>query len=282
MNCSSTVRARSCASFTPVPEPLSPPETPCNLAGLSVLVTRPEQQSEKLCDLIQAAHGRPVRFPAIEILGPVDKHAARAELGGASRADVLIFVSANAAQYAFPLLPEQLPLDIGIAAVGSATARALTGNGLEPTLVPQRMDSEGLLALPALHEVTGQTIYILRGNGGRELLAETLRERGAQVHQVEVYRRELPQRRAAAANLVRGWEHLVQVVVATSNAIVDNLFTLLGEEGAEHLRTTPIIVVSQRMAEYVLGRGCEHVHVANSATDADLLAGLCEVEESLR
>lgn len=265
----------------PVPEPLNQANPPCNLAGLSVLVTRPERQSESLCELIQAAHGRPIRFPAIEILGPADKHAARAELRGASRADVLIFVSANAANYAFPLLPEQLPLDIDIAAVGGATARALTGNGLEPTLVPQRMDSEGLLALPALQDVAGKSIYILRGNGGREFLSQTLRERGAQVHQVEVYRRELPQRRAAAANLVRGWEHLVQVVVATSNAIVDNLYTLLGDEGAGHLRATPMVVVSQRMAEYVIGLGCEQVHVANSATDADLLVCLCEIEESL-
>jgi uroporphyrinogen-III synthase len=260
---------------------LSLKKPPCNLAGLSVLVTRPEQQSEGLCDLIQAAHGRPVRFPTIEILGPADKHAARAELGAASHADVLVFVSANAVQYAFPMLPEQLPLDIDIAAVGNATARALSGSGLDPTLVPKRMDSEGLLALPELQEVAGKTIYILRGNGGRELLSETLRERGAQVRQVEVYRRELPQRHAAAANLVRGWEHLVQVVIATSNAIVDNLYTLLGDEGAEYLRRTPIIVVSQRMAEHVIERGCEHVHVANSATDADLLTALCEVEGSL-
>ena len=253
----------------------------CDLAGLSVLVTRPEHQSEGLCDLIQAAHGRPVRFPAIEILGPADKPAARTELRGASRADILIFVSANAVQYAFPLLPEQLPLDIGIAAVGSATARALADSGLEPTLVPEKMDSEGLLALPALQAAEGLSVYVLRGNGGRELLAETLRERGAKVHQVEVYRRELPKRQAAAVNLVRGWQQLVQVVIATSNAILDNLYTLLGDEGARHLNDTPLIVVSQRMADYAIGRGCENVHVASSARDADLLAALCEVEASL-
>jgi uroporphyrinogen-III synthase len=261
---------------------LSTAKPPCDLAGLSVLVTRPEHQSEGLCELIQAAHGRPVRFPAIEILGPADKQAARTELRGASGADLLIFVSANAVQYAFPLLPEQLPLDIGIAAVGTATARALSDSGLEPTLVPERMDSEGLLALPVLQAVGGKSIFILRGDGGRELLPDTLRERGAEVHVVEVYRRALPDRQAAASNLVRGWEQLVHVVVATSNAIVDNLYTLLGSEGAQRLQTTPIIVVSQRMAKYVIERGCEHVHVANSATDADLLATLCEVEESLR
>lgn len=244
-------------------------------------MTRPAHQSEGLCELIQAAHGRPVRFPAMEIQGPADKHAARDSLQAAARADILIFVSANAVQYAFPLLPEQLPLDIGIAAVGSATARALAEYGLDPTLVPEHMDSEGLLALPALQSVQGRSVFILRGNGGRELLADSLRQRGAAVHQVEVYRRVLPNRQAAAANLVHGWGQLVQVVIATSNAILDNLFTLLGEEGAALLNATPLIVVSQRMAKHAIERGCGDVHIASSARDPDLLHALCELEQSL-
>jgi uroporphyrinogen-III synthase len=256
-------------------------KSPCDLAGLSVLVTRPAHQSEALCELIQGARGRPVRFPALEILGPSDKHAARAALAGAKRADILIFVSANAVQYAFPLLPEQLPLDVEIAAVGGATAQALRQAGLDPTLVPERMDSEGLLALPQLRTVPGKSVYVLRGDGGRELLGDTLRERGAEVHQVEVYRRQIPQHPAGVANLLRHWSQLVQVVTASSNAILDNLFTLLGEEGAALLRSTPLVVVSQRMAAHAVDRGCEAVYVANSARDADVLSALCEVEAGL-
>jgi len=256
-------------------------KSPCDLAGLSVLVTRPAQQSEGLCELIQAARGRPVRFPALEIRGPADKHAARVALAGASRADVLIFVSANAVQYAFPLLPEQLPLNVEIAAVGGATAQALRQAGLDPTLVPERMDSEGLLALPQLRNVHGRSVYILRGDGGRELLFDTLRERGAEVHQVEVYRRQIPRHPAGIANLLRNWSQLVQVVTVSSNAVLDNLFTLLGEEGAALLRSTPLVVVSQRVASHAVELGCEAVYVANSARDADVLATLCEVEAGL-
>lgn len=257
------------------------PNPPCNLGGLSVLVTRPAHQSDGLCDLIQTAHGRPVRFPALEILGPGDKHAARLALAAASAADLLIFVSANAVQFAFPLLPAQLPVNVDIAAVGTATAHALEEKGLDPTLVPQRMDSEGLLQLPALQSVHGKSVFILRGNGGRELLGEALRERGAEVRQVEVYRRQLPQRAGAAANLVRNWSQLAQVVTATSKVILDNLFDLLGDAGAQLLCTTPLVVVSQRMAEHALERGCQSVYVAASATDADLLATLCEVNDDV-
>lgn len=254
---------------------------PCDLGGLSVLVTRPQAQSDDLCELIEAAHGRPLRFPTIEILGPADKHAARQQLAAAARADGLVFVSANAVQYAFPLLPDQLPLDIDIAAVGTATARALEQAGLPPTLVPERMDSEGLLALDALHDVAGRRFLVIRGNGGRELLREALQERGAQVDVVEVYRRQLPQRQAAAANLVAGWARMVDVVTATSNAILDNLFLLLGESGAALLRTTPLVVVSDRMAEHARALGCTRVAVAQSARDADLVAALCRIEADL-
>jgi uroporphyrinogen-III synthase len=252
-------------------------DAPCHLGGLSVLVTRPARQAEQLCQLIEQAHGRPVRFPALEILGPADKAAARAELAGAASADLLVFVSANAVSYAFPLLPDQLPLDIAVAAVGEATAAALTGVGLDPTLVPQRMDSEGLLALPALQSMNGRRVYLLRGNGGRELIADTLAERGARVSQVEVYRRQLPQRPAGVANLVGNWDRLVDVVTATSNAVLDNLFTLLGEQGAPRLRDTPLVVISERMAQHAAKLGCTRVRVAASARDHDLLQALCAV-----
>ncbi|MCB1802594.1 MAG: uroporphyrinogen-III synthase [Gammaproteobacteria bacterium] len=260
---------------------MSKSTSPCDLGGLSVLVTRPAHQADHLCELIEQAHGRPVRFPAMEIRGPADKHAARAQLKSARHAQLLVFVSANAVQYAFPLLPDQLPFDIGIAAVGKATARALNEVGLEPTLVPERMDSEGLLALPAFQQVSGKHVIVLRGNGGRELLSESLLERGARVDQVEVYRRVLPQRVAAAANLVSNWPRLVQVVTASSRMILDNLFMLLGDEGTERIRQTPLVVISQRMAEYAVERGCEQVYVSASASDEEVLATLCEVNEDV-
>jgi uroporphyrinogen-III synthase len=255
--------------------------TLCNLAGLSVLVTRPAHQADGLCEGVERLHGRPVRYPVLEILGPADKHAARKSLQQASRADLMIFVSANAVQYAFPLLPDQLPLTVDIAAVGTATASALDDAGLPPTLVPERMDSEGLLELPALQQVDGKSVIILRGNGGRELLADTLAARGAEVAQVEVYRRSLPHRAAGTDNLIRGWSQLVDVVTVTSRAILDNLFTLLGDEGDALVQQTPLVVISQRLAEYAVSRGCEIVYVAASARDDDVIATLCEVNEDV-
>ena len=248
---------------------------PCNLGGLNVLVTRPAEQAAGFAERISGAHGRPVSFPALEILGPPDKAAARARLAELDHIDVLIFVSANAVRYAFPLMPDHIPLDLQIAAVGSATARALEETGLEPTLLPERMDSEGLLALPRLQAVDGQCILIVRGSGGREALRTTLEERGARVDYAEVYRRQLPRRNPD--NLIRGWDRLVDVVTATSVQILDNLFTLLGEEGSALLRQTPLVVASRRIAEHAAERGCASIWLADSALDRDMLQALCEL-----
>jgi uroporphyrinogen-III synthase len=225
---------------------------------------------------VAAARGRPVTFPVLEILGPADKHAVRRQLADLARVDLLIFVSANAVRYAFPQMPDHIPLDLRIAAVGRATAHTLEAVGLEPTLVPDsRFDSEGLLALPALQDVAGWHILIVRGDGGRELLRQTLEARGAQVEYVEVYRRRIPQRNPA--NLIRNWDSLVDAVTVTSGQILDNLFTLLGEEGAPLLQRTPLVVPGRRVAELAAARGCERVIVARSALDADMLAALCEL-----
>ncbi|MCB1773804.1 MAG: uroporphyrinogen-III synthase [Gammaproteobacteria bacterium] len=274
------VPRRSCVTCTTRPERPHLATTPCHLGGLSVLVTRPAHQADGLCELIASAHGRPVRFPTLEIRGPADKQAARTVLAGIRDGDLLVFVSANAVQYAFPLLPDRLPLDLAIAAVGTATAKALDDHGLDPTIVPARMDSEGLMQMPALQDAQlgGRRVFLLCGNDGRELLQETLAARGADLHRVEVYRRQLPDRRAAVGNLVNGWDRLVDVVTATSNAILDNLFTLLGDDGADRVRNTPLVVVSARMAAHAAELGCSRVLVADSARDADMLAALCRLE----
>ena len=249
----------------------------CDLRGMSVLVTRPEAQAGDLCSLIEKAHGRPVRFPAMEIVS-LDRGEARQVLAETAGADLLIFISANAVIHAFPLLPDELPLDLQIAAIGDATASRLEEAGLPATLKPEgRFDSEGLLALPQLQDMTGRRIIILRGRGGREKLRLELEARGAQVRYAEVYERRRPRR--SADNLVKGWERLVDVVTVTSSELLDNLLSMLGEEGAEHLRQTPLVVLSERTAEHAHALGCESIWVAEQAGDRGILLALCEIRE---
>ena len=250
--------------------PPEPGPAPCHLRGLSILVTRPSAQAGPLCEQIEAQHGRPIRFPALEIKGPRDAAAARRLLQDLHRCDLLIFVSANAVQYGFPLMPESIPLDLPIAAVGDATARRLDDCGLPATLQPaERLDSEGLLALPELQDMQGKRVLIVRGEGGRPTLGDTLRARGATLDYVEVYRRQRPQR-----NLCANWDRMVDVVTVTSADILDNLLAML-EPCRTELLQTPLVVVSVRLAEQARALGFRQVLAAGSALDADVLARLC-------
>lgn len=249
----------------------------CHLRGLSVLVTRPEAQADGLCELIEQAHGRPVRFPAMEIQPLTDPDAAQL-LQQLAQTDLLIFISANAVQYAFPLLPDELPIGLQIAALGRATAFALEEVGLSPDLMPEkRFDSEGLLALPMLQEMAGKRVVIVRGEGGRELLKSTLEARGARVDYAEVYRRSLPRRNPA--NLIAGWGRLVDVVTATSSQLLDNLWALLGVPGQALLKETPLVVLSRRTAEHAQQLGCRKVYLAEEASDRGILRTLCRLAE---
>jgi uroporphyrinogen-III synthase len=244
------------------------------LRGLSVLVTRPRDQAESLCEAIETAHGRPVRYPTLEISGPRDLDGARRNLAGAASADILIFVSANAVRHAYPLLPEALPARLRIAAVGEATAARLREVGLEPDLVPRdRQDSEGLLAMAELQALAGSRILIVRGEGGRELLADQLSARGAEVSYAEVYRRGIPHRDSRA--LIDGWEDLVDAVTVTSVQALENLVAMLGEDAMGLLEGTPIVAASERIAARAAELGCDEVTVSEGASDDAIMAALC-------
>ncbi|WP_296815495.1 uroporphyrinogen-III synthase [Thiobacillus sp.] len=64
--------------------------------------------------------------------------------------------------------------------------------GVEDVVTPDGQDSEAVLALPQLQAVAGRQVVIVRGVGGRALMADTLRARGADVHFMECYRRTCP------------------------------------------------------------------------------------------
>jgi uroporphyrinogen-III synthase len=262
-------------AFAPMPKP-SPP---INLAGMNVLVTRPAAQASEFAEAIQQARGRPICFPTLEILGPADKIAAKQTIARLDQFDLLIFTSTNAVQYAFPLFPTNIPLDLPIAAIGSATAAALSEAGLPPTLCPDKPQSEGLLALPELQAVQGLRILIVRGTGGREALKLTLEERGAQVNYAEVYRRQCPVRNPQ--NLIKNWATLVDVVTVSSNEILNNLYQMLGETGQPLLHNTPLVVPSTRITDQARQLGCLKTYQARSALDHDMLFTLGAIRPSL-
>ena len=244
------------------------------LKDAGIVVTRPARQAAGLAREIAALGGRPLVFPAIVILPPADASALRAVQSNLARYDIAIFVSANAVEYGVGD-PAAWPARILTLAPGPGTAAALAAVGIADAHIPATtMDSEGLLALPQLHDVTGKRIVIFRGDGGRELLRTALEARGATVVQVECYRRAKPQ--SGVAGLIVAWrEQRVDAVTLTSGEGLDNLWDILGGEGRAHLAATPAFVPHPSIAERARGLGLRQVIVTPPA-DAGLLASLLE------
>jgi uroporphyrinogen-III synthase len=248
------------------------------LAGVGVLVTRPEPQALGLCERIRALGGNPFLFPTLEIADPEDLAPARALVQRLDSFRLAIFVSPNAVAKAMPLVRDywpQLPVGLQVAAVGKGSAEALRRWGIAEVLCPaERGDSEALLALPALRQPAGAKVLIVRGQGGRELLAETLRAHGAEVDYAEVYRRVVPQ--ADPQPLLQHWiRGEVQVVLVTSNEALTNLDRMLDALGRRWLRETPLITVSERAAALARELGFRlPATVAGGADDESLVACL--------
>jgi uroporphyrinogen-III synthase len=246
--------------------------SPCDLGGRGVLVTRPAGQADGLCRLIESAGGRALRFPTIAI-APLDTPETQALL--AAPWDLMYFVSPNAVEQALAQVPDgRWPRVTWVAAVGRGTAKVLREAGRAPDLVPSdRYESEALLAMPELADMCGRRVLIVRGEGGRAVFADAMRERGAEVSFAEVYRRVLPE--VNAAPLVARWSSEVDYVMATSDEVLLNLATLLGPEARSALLATPLVVIAERTAQTARGLGFSRVAVAERAEDAAILASLC-------
>jgi len=221
------------------------------LTGVGVLVTRPAHQAQGLCQAVAEKGGHAICFPVMEIVDLENSAALIGVIDCLDDYDIAIFISPNAVNRALNIIFSQrrLPESLKIAAVGKGSAKALRTLGVKTDIFPTtRFNSESLLALDDLQHVSAKKIIIFRGEGGRELLAETLRARGAIVEYAECYRRVKP--KADIAVLMRYWARgEIDIISVTSNEGLRNLFDMVGQLGRKWLQKTPLVVVSQRAVD---------------------------------
>lgn len=245
------------------------PELP--LAGCGIAITRPAEQAGALAAMVREAGGTPIGFPLLAIAPLEDYTAFEHLIANLAAYDWVIFISSNAVQQGMPRIASQYPAyppRLRFAAIGPATAQELALHGVNQVLIPEgRFDSESLLARPEMQKMQHQRVLIVRGVGGRELLAEKLRERGAEVDFAECYRRVNPQR--DAGKLHQLWQNgqLHALVVTSSEAL--RYLVQLGDLAA-WLRNSPIFVNHARIGEAAREHGLNAV-VAEASGDAAML-----------
>jgi uroporphyrinogen-III synthase len=242
-----------------------------SLIHQKILVTRPAHQADNLCHLIIEAGGEAIRFPAMEITDIQDKSELHAYCAHLDLFDIAIFISANAVEYALAtLLNYNIPETLTFFAVGKKTASILNEKGITVLSAPPPFNSESLLTLLELQEthIQGKKVLIFKGEGGRELLADSLQQRGAQVNAISVYQRNMP---STAMNLTQ----VPDMIVITSTESVENVFLLLSKKS--WLKTTPLVVIGQRVAEYARQFTQAPIVIATTASDEGLLNAMLEL-----
>ncbi|KFL21223.1 Putative uroporphyrinogen-III C-methyltransferase [Ralstonia pickettii] len=229
-------------------------------------------------------HGlRTHQFPLLDIAPTPNLDDLRAALGDPSRYALVVFVSPNAVQQAFAAMPEgfRWPQEVPVAVVGPASAQALATHGVAPpaysVIKPDthaddaRQDSEALYARLDVPSLSGREVLIVRGNGGREWLADQLREAGASVRTVEAYRRSVPVPDAAAWLALRAVLSSRHAWTLTSSEAVRNLDELaranLSPADLDTLHGAPCFASHARIVEQAESLGFRDVTLTGAGDD---------------
>lgn len=248
-----------------------------------VIITRPLAQARPLAHRVREIGRSPVVFPLLDIQPLPDQTQLRAELNNLRRYALAAFVSPNAIDAAFSILPAW-PQEVAIAVVGEGSRQALAAHGVTDAnatihrpLDTERTDSQTLLEVLDLEALRGKRVLIVRGETGRELLADALRAHGVEVTALPAYRRSAPVLDAA------GRRQLLELLdaqgdwIITSSEALRILMQMVRDAVDEHavakLQQQHLIVPHVRIAETAHSLGFSRVTQTASGDEA-LLAAL--------
>ncbi len=248
------------------------------LKGAGIVVTRPLAQAGKLSTLINEQGGKTISFPLIDILPLQDYSAFDTAIKNITSYDWAVFISSNAVKNGMPRVLKQypaLPPCLKFSAIGPVTASELLAYGISNVLIPNnRFDSESLLSLPEMYAMQGKKVMIFRGIGGREVLADTLTSRGANVTFAECYQRVNPQTNCVM--LEELWRNgQCHAIVVTSSEAMRYLLQMTNHADNEWLYNIKICVNHARIAEEAKALATHlQIHIADAPGDAAMLACL--------
>ncbi|SJN56268.1 Uroporphyrinogen-III synthase [Vibrio ruber DSM 16370] len=240
---------------------------------MSVLVTRPGKPGEALCHQLQAAGIEAAHHPLIDFHAGSELVQLPHRL---AQCDLVIAVSQQAVLYSQEYLNQHglsWPSDIRYLAIGQKTAQLLSNFTQQTVNYPAVSDSENFLSLPELNAPTGLRVEILRGNGGRDLIAQQLKSQGALVNYCEVYQREMLPFNARVA--VSAWQKAaVNSIIITSEQQLRFFVTQIAEYDAPWLLDQTFYVPSERIAHDARSLGIKHIIAVGSASNSDLVAAV--------
>lgn len=215
--------------------PKAPPDAP--LAGVRILVSRAKTQAGGLATDLAALGAQVLTIPFIEIRKPSSYRALDAALKQIAEYDWLILTSVNGVDALFARMEmrgvaaEDLN-HLQVAAIGPATAKAITRHGLLVDVMPDEYVAESVVrSLRKL--VKGKRVLLVRAKVARDVIPNELRKAGAEVAVVEAYETVVPARsRQRMARLLQQPEKMPHIITFTSSSTVKNFAELIGKRAA--------------------------------------------------
>jgi len=250
------------------------------VTGWRLLLTRPAEDCVALAETLAGQGIFSSCLPLLDIVPLPVSAKIRQAIAQLPSCNAVIVVSKPAARIALDLLDGSPSLTMPWFSVGAATAQILRDYGLDVSFPADGDDSEALLQLPRLRAAVSQPgaqVLILRGEGGRELLAERLRELGASVEYLELYRRDLPAYPPNELSRRIEAERLNGLVVSSGQGF-EHLRQMAGDAWPT-IAQLPLFVPSPRVAELAGAAGAQTVVDCRGASAAALLTALREHPE---
>jgi uroporphyrinogen-III synthase len=248
-----------------------------------VVITRPRAQAGNLAERVAALGRDAIIFPLLEIHPLTDQTPLLAALAEVRSYAMVAFVSPNAVDAAFAVV-RHWPPEVALAVMGEGSRSALAQHGItaaNATIVspcdPQRTDSQTLLQALDLDALRGKQVLVLRGETGRELLADALRSENIKVTQVAAYRRTAPDldeaRRTQLCRLVESRNDWIVTSSEALRILVRMVEQISNSAGVAKLQQQKIIVPHVRIKDTAEMLGFCDIMLTGSG-DERLLAAL--------
>lgn len=252
------------------------PDSHC-LTGRRILICRPEPEASRLAHCFREAGADARVLPLIGREPLPETPETRTLIQNLDHYSHVIAVSPYAASLFMALADNwwpQFPMGIRWYGVGRGTAAVLSRHGLSPRMPTSGWTSEALLALPSLQRFSGEKILLVRGEEGRELIYQTLSDRGARVTVLPLYRRYQPHHDATTLDKALLC-FLPEAVITLSGETLNNLIAL-SENTGHNLDKTLLVVPASRVAEQARQAGLNRICIPESLADNDIVATVSE------
>lgn len=240
-----------------------------------ILICRPQEQAQKLANIMQTHDFEPIVFPTVEIQ-PIDVNQKFIPLLKLSiqQANIILIQSPSVLTYLDSASLALLAASQVIYAMGAGTEEALQAKNISSCWVAHHgAASEQILSTPPISTLpVNSNILLLTGEGGRSVLQPELTDKGFVCERINTYKRAMPTYSQQQINKIL--DKAPEIILVTSVDILKNLLIIF-KDNLNAIKNLPLLVISPRIQNAALELGWQgEILLADSASSEAILKKL--------